>query len=120
MQPSVLRAQGMPQALQRHVDGLAERSGLAIKLRVDRKSEKLPLALRRLIFRIVQEGLGNVYRRASASAASVTLRHLRGRLHIIITGNGRGLDVTSATVADPRWGSAFAASRCGSNVSVVG
>ena len=104
MHPSVLRAQGMRQALQQHVDGLAERSGLAIKLRVDRNSEKLPLTLRRLIFRIVQEGLGNVYRRASGSAVSVTLRHLRGRLHIIITGNGRGLDATSATVRPPRLG----------------
>jgi signal transduction histidine kinase len=95
MHPPVLRAYGLRLALQRHADGLAERSGLAIKLRMDRKSEKLPLELQRAIFRIVQEGLGNAYRHASASAVSVTLRHIRGRLHIIITDNGRGLDALS-------------------------
>ena len=104
MHPPVLRAQGMRQALQRHVDGLAERSGLAIKLRIDRKSEKLPRALQHSIFRIVQEGLGNAYRHASASTVSVTLRRIRDRLHIIITDNGRGLDATSMTDPPSRLG----------------
>jgi PAS domain S-box-containing protein len=104
MHPPALRAHGMRQALQRHVDGLAERSGLAIKLRIDRKSEKLPFALQRAIFRVVQEGLGNAYRHASASAVSATLRHIRGRLHIIISDNGRGLDGMSATGRPPRAG----------------
>ena len=103
MHPPALRAHGMRQALQRYVDGLAQRSGLAIKLRVDRTSEKLPVALQRSIYRIVQEGLGNAYRHASATAVSVELRHISGRLHVIITDNGRGLDAT-ATGPPPRLG----------------
>ena len=104
MQPPVLRARGLRQALQEYVDGLGDRSGLAIKLRVDRMSTNLPLALQRSIFRIVQEALANVYRHASASAVSVALRHISGRLHIIIADNGRGIEAISATGRQPRQG----------------
>ena len=52
----------------------------------------------------MQEGLGNAYRHASATAVSVELRHVSGRLHVIITDNGRGLDATTAAGPPPRLG----------------
>ena len=73
-------------------------------MRIDRKAEKLPRDLQHSVFRIVQEGLGNAYRHASASTVSVTLRRIRDRLHIIITDNGRGLDATSMTDPPSRLG----------------
>jgi signal transduction histidine kinase len=57
----------------------------------------------RSIFRIVQEALGNAYRHASATAVSVELRHIRGRLHLIITDNGDG-DAISETGRPQRLG----------------
>jgi signal transduction histidine kinase len=92
MHPPTLRAQGLRVSLQRYVDGLAERSGLAITLRIGSLPEKLPLHIERAIFRIVQEGLANVHRHASASRASVELRCIAARVHVIITDDGRGID----------------------------
>ena len=116
MHPPALRAHGLRQALQQYVDGLARTFGTCDQAEgrphVRRSS---PLALQRSIFRIVQEGLGNAYRHASASAVSVELRHISGRLHVIITDNGRGLDADRRRAARRAWASAFAASRCGSN-----
>jgi two-component system, NarL family, sensor kinase len=47
--------------------------------------------MRRSLFRIVQEALANVHNHASASQVSVDLRWIRGRLHVLITDNGRSV-----------------------------
>jgi len=104
MHPPTLQVHGLRTSLQRYVNGLIERSGLTIRLRIDRAPEKLPLALQRSILRIVQEGLSNVYRHASASVVSVELRHIGPRLHIIITDNGAGVDAIPANVRPSRLG----------------
>jgi PAS domain S-box-containing protein len=104
MHPPALEAYGIRKSLQRYLDGLTERSGITIKLRIDRTSENLPLPLKRSIFRIVQEGLANAYRHASASVVSVALRRIGGRLHVIITDNGRGISVVSGKHRAPRIG----------------
>jgi PAS domain S-box-containing protein len=91
MHPQVLRGRGLCRALRRHVAGFSDRSGLAIELRADRRANKLANAVQQLVFRIVQEGLINVYRYASASQVSIELRHIGGLLHVIITDNGRGM-----------------------------
>jgi signal transduction histidine kinase len=92
MHPPTLHAVGLFTSLQRYVEGFAERSRLPVKLRVSGACQNLSLGVQRSIFRIVQEGLSNAYRHACASALSVQLRHIGGRLHIIITDNGTGLD----------------------------
>ena len=104
MHPPTLQVRGLRTSLQRYVNGLVERSGLTIRLRVDRAPEKLPLALQRSIFRIVQEGLSNVYRHASASVVSVELRRIGKGLHIIITDNGSGIEARPENVRPSRIG----------------
>ena len=69
MHPPALRGPHLRHSLQQYIDGFADRSGIACKLRVDSQLDKLPSALRRPLFRIVQESLANVYRHASASRA---------------------------------------------------
>ncbi len=92
MHPPALKAVGLFTSLQRYVEGFAERSGLRVTLRLDWTRQDLPPGVQRSIFRIVQEGLSNAYRHASASAVFVQLRHIGGTLHIIVTDNGIGLD----------------------------
>ncbi len=92
MHPPTLKAVGLSTSLQRYAEGFAERSGLPVRLRLNIARKNLPLGVQRSIFRIVQEALSNAYRHASASAVFVQLRQIGGRLHIIITDNGIGLD----------------------------
>jgi PAS domain S-box-containing protein len=90
MHPPALRASELGSTLREYVDGLARRTGLDIRLRLSPKANRLPLAVRRPVFRIVQEALANVYRHARASHAGVELRLIHDRLHVIVSDDGRG------------------------------
>ena len=92
MHPPGLDADGLRSTIRQYIDGYANRSGLSVKLRSSPKVDKLPLDMQRSLFRIVQEALANVHRHASASHVSVDLRRIAGRLHVIVTDNGRGAE----------------------------
>ena len=92
MHPLGLDADGLCSTLRRYIDGYANRSGLRVKLRSSQKVDKLSLDMQRALFRIVQEALANVHRHACASHVSVDLRWVAGRLHVMVTDNGRGAE----------------------------
>ena len=92
MHPLGLDADGLCSTIRRYIDGYANRSGLRVKLRSSQKVDKLPLDMQRALFRIVQEALANVHRHACASHVSVDLRWVAGRLHVMVTDNGRGAE----------------------------
>lgn len=93
--PPTLRVHGLHRSLRQYVDGFADRSDLTVKLRIASIPDKLPLQSQRVIFRIVQEALANVYRHASASEVSVELRRFASWLHLIITDDGLGINAKS-------------------------
>ena len=95
MHPPTLQADGLRSTIRQYVDGYASRSGLTVKLRSSSNVDKLPFRMQRSLFRIVQEALANVHRHASASQVSVDLRRISGRLHLIITDNGRNAGAMS-------------------------
>jgi two-component system NarL family sensor kinase len=90
MHPPGLDTDGLCSTMRRYIDGYANRSGLNVRLRTSPKADKLPYHMQRSLFRIVQEALANVHRHADASHVTVDLRWIRGRLHVLITDNGRG------------------------------
>ena len=92
MHPLGLDADGLCSTLRRYIDGYANRSGLRVKLRSSQQVDKLSLDMQRALFRIVQEALANVHRHACASHVSVDLRSIAGRLHVMVTDNGRGAE----------------------------
>ena len=92
MHPLGLDADGLCSTIRRYIDGYANRSGLSVKLRSSPNVDKLPLHMQRSFFRIVQEALANVHHHACASQVSVDLRSIAGRLHVIVTDNGRGAE----------------------------
>jgi PAS domain S-box-containing protein len=101
MHPPALHGQGLHLALQRYIDGFADRSGLSIKLRA---ADKVPVRLRRSVFRIVQEGLANVYRHAAASQVCVEVRRVGTALHVIVTDDGRGMETPTRRAQRPDTG----------------
>ena len=65
-------------------------SGLPVKLHVTGAAIDLPPGVDLAAYRIVQEGLTNVLRHASARAASVRLSYLPATLEIVVEDDGRG------------------------------
>jgi PAS domain S-box-containing protein len=85
-------ARSLRSTLDEYISGLASRSGLHIRLRLNSKVEKLPFPVKRSLFRIVQAALANVYRHARASQVSIELRWMGHALHLAIVDDGRGLE----------------------------
>jgi PAS domain S-box-containing protein len=92
--PPALQPHGLYKSLEQYTDGFADRTGIRITLRLDGHARKLPMRSQRVIFRVVQEALANIYRHAHASEASVELRQIGQKLHLTIRDNGRGIVAT--------------------------
>jgi signal transduction histidine kinase len=66
------------------------RAGLPVHLRVDGQPRPLPRAIDLSAYRILQEGLTNALKHASASHADVTVHYLPGELSLEVRDDGRG------------------------------
>jgi PAS domain S-box-containing protein len=77
--------------LARYIQGFSKRTGLDVTLRASNIGDELPDTLQQSLLRIIQESLANVHRHASASRATVNLKRLANRLHVVITDDGCGL-----------------------------
>lgn len=93
LHPPLLDEVGLVSALRWFLEGLSERSGIAVRLEVT------PPDLRRLrpevetaIFRIVQEALTNMFRHSGARNGSVTLVEGNGKITITVRDDGKGID----------------------------
>jgi two-component system NarL family sensor kinase len=90
LHPPRLEHDGLYVTLQRYVEGFARRTGLKVALRLSPMVDSLTFALQITIFRIVQEGLANVHRHASASRVAIDVRVIREQLHLVVSDDGRG------------------------------
>ncbi|NJO34774.1 MAG: sensor histidine kinase [Rhodospirillales bacterium] len=108
LHPPRLEQDGLCLTLHRYVEGFARRTGLKARLRLSSAVDDLTFALQVTVFRIVQEGLANVHRHASASRVSIDVRVIRERLHLIVSDDGRGFKSSIHATADgnnpPRMG----------------
>ena len=108
LHPPRLERDGLYLTLQRYVEGFARRTGLKVRLRLSRVVDDLTFALQITIFRIVQEGLANVHRHASASRVSIDVRVIGEQLHLIVSDDGRGfkssLRASAGNSGRPRMG----------------
>ena len=101
MDPPALRAQGLRATLRQYVDGFASRAGIDVQLRSTPEVDRFPLRMQRALFRSVQAALANVFHHASASRVAVQFRWIAGRLHLIISDNGCGLERVRRHGASP-------------------
>lgn len=89
--PPTLDFSGLNSALQWFVDGLSQRSKLKIDLETALGPERLSQNLETALFRIIQEGLTNVYRHSGSATARVRVRLDSGMVKFEITDNGKGI-----------------------------
>ncbi|MEM7111136.1 MAG: ATP-binding cassette domain-containing protein [Chloroflexota bacterium] len=93
LRPPTIDSLGLEGALRSFTQEWSRRTGIKLDLELEEDFGRLPEALELSIFRIVQEGLNNIWKHADASKAAVTLRPTSPRLLLIsISDNGRGID----------------------------
>ena len=92
LHPPLLDESGLASALQWYLDGIAKRSGIQTSLEVQPQNfPRLAAELETAIFRIVQEGLTNVFRHSSASRSWVVLSREESRIVVMVRDDGKGL-----------------------------
>ena len=92
LRPPTIDSLGLGAAIQSFVHDWQTRTHIQCHLTMNADFGRLPEAIELSIFRIVQEGLNNVWKHAQASRVSVSLRHTSPRMLLLtIADNGTGL-----------------------------
>jgi signal transduction histidine kinase len=100
LHPPLLEEAGLELALRLYVEGLRERSGFSVELKIHPGLQPLPPETDATIFRIVQESLTNVYRHANTRAAIVRITSDTRMVKVQVLDKGRGIP-SFASVSDP-------------------
>jgi signal transduction histidine kinase len=90
--PPLLDETGLNQALSWYIQGLTQRSGVEIHLRVSENFGRLPREMELVIYRLVQECLTNIHRHSGSKSATIVLTRDRDTLSVEIRDTGRGID----------------------------
>jgi PAS domain S-box-containing protein len=91
LHPPLLDEAGIKPALSWYVQGVAERSGIAIDLKVSEDFGRLPAEMELAIFRVVQECLTNILRHAESKTARIRVGREKARVCIEVRDDGKGI-----------------------------
>jgi len=91
LHPPMLDEVGISSALSWYVQGLAERSGLQIDLKVPENFGRLPSEMELLIFRLVQESLTNIHRHSGSKTALIRIEREGDIVQVRVEDQGGGM-----------------------------
>jgi two-component system sensor histidine kinase DegS len=99
LRPMMLDDLGLVPTVRRYVDGFKEKTGIQSSLTVTGADYRLDSAREVVIFRGIQELLGNVRQHAQASQVRLTLDFDGHRVRVVAEDNGKGFDPPTAIAA---------------------
>ncbi len=91
LHPPMLDETGISSALSWYVQGLEERSGLKIDLRLPDDFGRLPSEMELLIFRLVQECLTNIHRHSGSKTAQIEIAREAENVRVAVQDQGAGM-----------------------------
>ncbi len=95
LRSTVLEDHGLQAALESLAREFSRRTKIKVDLDFNIGDVSLPDELQLNLFRIVQEGLNNVAKHASASQVSIVVRVVNQEIQLSLKDNGRGFDLSS-------------------------
>jgi two-component system NarL family sensor kinase len=91
LHPPLLDESGLPEAIRWYMEGLAERSNIAIGLKIDGNFGRLPGDIELAIFRVVQECMTNIHRHSGSKTAQLRLSRMADKVQMEIRDEGKGI-----------------------------
>lgn len=91
LHPPLLDETGLPGAIHWYIEGLKERSGLNIDVKIADDFGRLSSEMELALFRIVQECLTNIHRHSGSDAAVVRLSRAAGNVRLDVEDEGKGI-----------------------------
>ncbi len=93
LRPPLLDEAGLVPALEHYLGSLAERTDVAIPLRVDPELPQRSPAIDTTLFRVIQEAVSNALRHSGAARIGVELLAEDGSIVALVEDDGRGFDL---------------------------
>jgi signal transduction histidine kinase len=93
LHPPLLDESGLRSALSWYVEEFSQRSGIQVSLEFSQGFGRFAPELETAVFRIVQEGLGNIHRHSQSPTANIRVMANNNRLNLEIRDAGRGIPV---------------------------
>jgi PAS domain S-box-containing protein len=91
LHPPLLDESGLSAALNWYVEGLSQRSGLEIHLRISEDIERLPRDMEIVLFRLVQECLTNIHRHSGSKTAIIRITREGEYVALEVQDKGKGI-----------------------------
>jgi signal transduction histidine kinase len=91
LHPPILEDFGLESALTWYAKGFAERSGIHMDVEIDSDLGRFPQELELIVFRVVQEALGNIHRHSGSPTAKIMLSRDDREVRLLIRDEGCGL-----------------------------
>lgn len=91
LHPPLLDELGFVSAAEWFLEGFAKRSGIKVRLDLERQRERLPGSIETALFRVLQESLTNVHRHSGASEVEVRFQNQAEHVMLEIRDFGRGI-----------------------------
>ena len=104
LRPVALDDLGLQTALQSLVDTVSAHSGLQFDLHIMLGDRRLSSAKEIALYRVVQEGLGNIVKHAGATRVGISLTVIANEVRLIIEDDGKGFDWDESAVPSPYGG----------------
>lgn len=91
LHPPLLDESGLASALELYVQGIQERTGLAIDLQVSDHFVRVSNEIELVVFRVVQECLTNIHRHSQSGSATIRLTRTDQSLTLEVLDRGKGI-----------------------------
>jgi signal transduction histidine kinase len=91
LHPALLDDFGLPAAIDSYLDAFGPRHGISVELLQQGMTERLAPEIEAAVYRIVQEGLTNIAKHASATLALIYLRRDTDRQTLVVTIEDNGV-----------------------------
>jgi signal transduction histidine kinase len=91
LHPSGLEEAGFPAAARWYAEEFAKRSGIRLNVDVADLKARMPREIEIALFRILQEGLGNIHRHSKSTAAEITFQPSSRDVLLTIKDDGVGI-----------------------------
>ena len=94
--PAMAGEEGLSSLFEHHAAEFSAVTGIPVSVRASGQPPELPPSAVSDLYRVLQEGLANVYKHAEATRADVRLSHAGGSVTLDIVDDGRGFDLDAA------------------------
>jgi PAS domain S-box-containing protein len=91
LHPPLLDEAGLSSAIGWYVQGVSERSGIAIDFDISKGFGRLPRELELVVFRVVQETLTNIHRHSASKRAAIRIARAPEAITMEIEDSGKGI-----------------------------